>query len=94
MLSVVFKDLPLRDCLQYITKRKILLNHFLLSMARYTYAIVTDLGLYPFQHTPPSIMAHTCPVKCASAMVCKGVAIGKQKVDRSFCRPSTNEQAC
>jgi hypothetical protein len=45
MLSVVFKDLPLRDCLQYITKRKILLNHFLLSMARNTYAIVTDLGL-------------------------------------------------
>jgi len=93
MLRVVLKDLPLRDCLQYIAKREILLSHFLLRMPRNTYAIVTDLGLYPIQHLPSSIMVHTCPVKCTCAMVNKEMEMSKQKMDGVFCRRSANEQA-
>lgn len=90
MLRVVFKNLPFRDCLQYITKQEILLSHFLLRMARNTYAIVTDLGLYPIQQLPSSIMIHTCPVKCTFAMIYRELETGKQETDGVFCQQPTS----
>ena len=57
MLRVVFQDISLRDCLQHLIERDLLLSHFLLSMLGHAYVIGARLHSYYIQHTSyPSVV--------------------------------------
>jgi hypothetical protein len=57
MLRVFFQDISLRDCLQHLIERDLLLSHFLLSMLGHAYVIGARLHSYYIQHTSyPSVV--------------------------------------
>ena len=57
MLRVFFQDISLRDCLQHLIERDLLLSHFLLSMLGHAYVIGERLRSYYIQHTTyPSVV--------------------------------------